>query len=178
MALWRLPTPENRCCCPECPTTADVTPPLLGRPPLFPQVIRGSDNPLARAASHGRPTQHLLAAAAYDLDVLQQLAVLERTLAGWVRHTAYGVDERWVEAAASLAPRDPQAAPELRLPPTPPPALLAPLSELQRAGLRAELAGKWKWSEGVEVSHQAGCFSPAGSPPPTILCRALLCAMR
>jgi hypothetical protein len=117
-------------------------------------VIRGSDNPLARAASHSRPTQHLLAAAAHDLEVLQQLAVLERTLAGWVRHTAYGLDERWLEAAASLAPPEggeQRTAPELLLPAAPPPALLAPLSEAQRAGLRAELAGKWKWSEGVEV---------------------------
>jgi hypothetical protein len=123
------------------------------------QIIKGSENPLARAAAAGRPTAHLHAAAAHDLDALQQLAVLEHTLAGWVQDTAYGLDDSWLTAAASLAPagEDPQPLGEALLGGSgsngaaPPAALLAPLSAVQRAGLRAEIAGKWKWSEAVEV---------------------------
>lgn len=135
-----------------------------------PQVIKGSDNPLARAAAAGKPTAHLHRAAAHDLDVLQQLAVLERTLATWVRDSAYGVGEEWLEAASCLAPREgaaaggePQPVPQALLGgEAPPPQLLAPLTDAQRAGLRAELAGKWKWSEGVEVrAGRAACW-PAG----------------
>lgn len=61
--------------------------------PCCTQIIKGSDNALARAAATGKPTAHLLAAAAHDLDVLQQLAVSEHTLALWVKETSYGVTE-------------------------------------------------------------------------------------
>ena len=120
------------------------------------QVIKGTDNPLARAAACGKPTEHLRAAAAHDLDQLQQLAVAERTLATWVKDTAFGVTGEWLEAASCLAPTAPAQQPEpvheaLLASGGPPPALAAPLSAAQRAGLRAELAGKWRWSEGVEV---------------------------
>ena len=124
------------------------------------QVIRGTENPLAKAAAAGKPTAHLRRAAAHDLDQLQRLAVGERTLAGWIKDTVYGgASEEWLEAASSLAPQqqhgagqEPQAVHEALLrPAAPPPQLLAPLTEAQRAGLRAELAGKWKWSEGVDL---------------------------
>ena len=124
------------------------------------QVIRGTENPLAKAAAAGKPTAHLRRAAAHDLDQLQRLAVGERTLAGWIKDTVYGgASEEWLEAASSLAPQEqhgagqePEAVHEALLrPAAPPPQLLAPLTEAQRAGLRAELAGKWKWSEGVDL---------------------------
>lgn len=118
-------------------------------------MIKGTDNPLARAAAAGKPTQHLHAAAARDLDQLQQLAVTERTLATWVKDTAFGLNGEWLDAACSLAPAAPEHAPEpvhkALLAAEPLPTLAAPLSAAQRAGLRAELASKWRWSEGVEV---------------------------
>ncbi|KAL4426710.1 hypothetical protein ABPG77_004766 [Micractinium sp. CCAP 211/92] len=120
-------------------------------------VIKGSDSPLARAAAAGKPTRHLRAAAAADLDTLQQLAVTEKTLAGWVKDMVYGLPDQWLEAASSLTPpQGSQPVPEavheaLLAAEAPPPALLAPLSDAQRAGLRAELAGKWRWSEGIEL---------------------------
>lgn len=138
---------------------------------LLDQIIKGSDSPLARAAAAGKPTAHLRAAAAADLDTLQQLAVAEKTLAGWVKDTVYGLTDQWLGAASSLAlPQGSQPAPEavheaLLAAEAPLPALLAPLSEAQRAGLRAELAGKWRWSEGIELleryhaSHGCGLIS-------------------
>lgn len=69
----------------------------------------------------------------------------------------YGLPDQWLEAASSLTPpQGSQPVPEavheaLLAAEAPPPALLAPLSDAQRAGLRAELAGKWRWSEGIEV---------------------------
>lgn len=228
------------------------------------QIIKGSDSPLARAAAAGKPTAHLRAAAAADLDTLQQLAVAEKTLAGWVsawpgpscgwpgrlacvasaaeqglgwlgdavpgalalarargwqrraapdpptmlcnepgsqtgkgrqsatraskaqqRHwcrpfrvlpsplqvkdTVYGLTDQWLGAASSLAlPQGSQPAPEavheaLLAAEAPLPALLAPLSEAQRAGLRAELAGKWRWSEGIEVGAECRLLLNAGA---------------
>lgn len=140
--------------CLASPPALPPAPPLLPRPSL--QVIKGADNPLARAAAAGKPTEHLHAAAAHDLDQLQQLAVAETTLAGWVKDTAFGLSGEWLGAASSLAPAAPEQQPEpvhqallaaAQLSPT----LAAPLSAAQRAGLRAELASKWRWSEGVEV---------------------------
>lgn len=125
-------------------------------PRSYRQVIKATDNPLARAAAAGKPTQHLHAAAAHDLDQLQQLAVTEKTLASWVKDTAFGLSGEWLDAATSLAPAAPEQQPEsvhkqLLAVAEPPPTLAAPLSTAQRAGLRAELASKWRWSEGVEV---------------------------
>lgn len=141
---------------------------------LVDQIIRGTDSPLARAAAAGKSTAHLRVAAAHDLDVLQQMAVLERTLAGWVKVTGYGVSEQWLEAASSLAPAadgqpQPEAVHEALLAQSKPlPGLVAPLTEAQRAGLRAELAGKWRWSEGVQLleryhaAHGYGLVSSHG----------------
>ena len=75
------------------------------------QVIRGTENPLAKAAAAGKPTAHLRRAAAHDLDQLQRLAVGERTLAGWIKDTVYGgASEEWLEAASSLAPQEQHGA--------------------------------------------------------------------
>lgn len=76
MHITALPPPV----CTAADSPSHPSPP----PPLPRQVIKGSDSPLARAAAAGKPTQHLRAAAAADLDTLQQLAVTEKTLAGWV----------------------------------------------------------------------------------------------
>lgn len=125
------------------------------QPCPYRQVIKATDNPLARAAAAGKPTEHLHAAAAHDLDQLQQLAVAEKTLASWVKDTAFGLSGEWLEAATRLAPAAPEQQPESvhkqLLAAEPPPTLAAPLSTAQRAGLRTELASKWRWSEGVEV---------------------------
>ena len=116
------------------------------------QVIKGSDNALAKAAARGEDTRRFQAAAAVDLDTLQSLALTEATLAGWVHQAAYGLPDGWLAAASSLG--DPAAGggatPQSvtnELPSEPPAALLAPLTNAQRAGLRAEIAGHWRWSE-------------------------------
>ncbi|KAL4859199.1 hypothetical protein ACK3TF_000961 [Chlorella vulgaris] len=138
---------------------------------LLDQIIKGSDNALARAAATGKPTAHLLAAAAHDLDVLQQLAVSEHTLALWVKETSYGVTEEWLQAANSMTRPAASggngtsngavtgAVPESLLDSgaPPPPALLKPLSEAQRAALRAHLAAQPKWSQNVDLlAHYYG----------------------
>lgn len=86
-----------------------------------------------------------------------------------VKDTVYGLKDQWLGAASSLAlPQGSQPAPEamheaLLAAEAPPPALLAPLSEAQRAGLRAELAGKWRWSEGIEVGAECRLLLIAGA---------------
>ncbi|KAL4458713.1 hypothetical protein ABPG75_013578 [Micractinium tetrahymenae] len=117
-------------------------------------------NPLLLVQQYGE-LYRLLAADDYaswqDYLLDQQLAVTEKTLAGWVKDTVYGLTDQWLEAASSLTPPPgSQPAPEpvheaLLAAGAAPPALLAPLTEAQRAGLRAELAGKWRWSEGIEL---------------------------
>ncbi|PSC71126.1 ATPase (AAA+ superfamily) [Micractinium conductrix] len=151
---------------------------------LLNEVIRGTESPLARAAATGKPTAHLRAAAGHDLDLLQQLAVLEHTLATWVKDSAYGTTDRWLEAASCVAAvvgggggdsdggsgaaggaADPVLE-ALLSGQGPPAGLLAPLSEARRAALRAELAGKWRWSEGLELLeryHAAHGYGLVGS---------------
>ena len=48
------------------------------------QIISGKGNPLAKAAARGEASQEraMQQAVAYDLDILQRLAVTETTLAG------------------------------------------------------------------------------------------------
>ncbi len=48
------------------------------------QIISGKGNPLAKAAARGEASQEkaMQQAAAYDLDILQRLAVTETTLSG------------------------------------------------------------------------------------------------
>ncbi len=144
---------------------------------MHPQIVRGGESPFAKAASKGEPTTHLLQAVAHDLDVLQQLAVTERTLANWVKDTAYGVSKSWLAAASSLAapsgadgptpilqPQSQQqqgspsgsrgspdsSAAQQRAPTwagQAPAWLLPPLSPEQRGGLMADIAGQSRWSE-------------------------------
>ena len=126
-------------------------------PPFTLQVILG-DNLLAQDAVAGKPTDKWHSAAAHDLDQLQRLAVSERTLAGWIKDIAgAGASDEWLKAASSLVPEEPSAAtvPQGTLfPDSQPPLMLAPLTKAQRAGLRAELAGKCKWSENVDLLVQ------------------------
>jgi hypothetical protein len=122
------------------------------------QVI-SMQNLLAHEAAAGKPNDKCHSAAAHDLDQLQRLAVSERTLAGWIKDTAgVGVTDQWLAGAISMTPEEQRGTVELQaqhqgmmFPASPPPQLLAPLTKAQRAGLRAELAGKCKWSEGVDL---------------------------
>ena len=52
------------------------------------QIISGRGNPLAKAAARGEAGDEtsMQQAAAYDLDVLQRLAVTETTLSGMSSH--------------------------------------------------------------------------------------------
>ena len=149
------------------------------------QAIRGADNPLARAAAAGKPMAHLLEAAAHDLDVLQQLATTEKTLAGWVQATAFGggVTDGWVAAASSLAPESTKpsslpAALKTGRQAARGVALAAPLSEAQRAALRSELAGSWRWSEGLPclLAYWVRC-GPAGRRAAAACLRLVGCSV-
>lgn len=66
------------------------------------QVLNGKANPFARAAAMGDlpKSSPLHKAAAFDLDILQQLAVAETTLVSWVEDTSRSLPEGW--AAAGL----------------------------------------------------------------------------
>lgn len=126
-------------------------------PPPSPQILRGVDNPLSRAAARGEPTGHLLSAAAADLDALQSLAVESDRLVRWITESVGGLPDGWATAAAtSLAPtpRQPHGGggteAAFALPPRPPEALCGPLSPTQRAAARALVGGWQRWSGAVE----------------------------
>lgn len=78
--------------------------------------------------------------------------------------------ENWVDAVCALAPA-PAAKPmpglKAMLAPTfaPPPALLAPLTAAQRAGLRARLARAQRWRSNAEVRWRAGASLAEHSMP-------------
>lgn len=128
-----------------------------------------SDSPFAKAAAKGENISHLLPAVAHDLDIIQKLAVPEHLLAEWVKDSMkYGasISNDWLAAAASTTPL---ASSSSSSPPPPssssvvikssvipntsdslPDAFLAPLTKEQRAALRADMAGRWRWSECAE----------------------------
>ena len=63
------------------------------------QVLRGA-NPFAKAASRGTllpPGSPMHKAAAYDLDVLQKLAVPEPTLVSWISDVCADLPKEWAE---------------------------------------------------------------------------------
>jgi len=129
-----------------------------------------SDSPFAKAAAKGENISHLLPAVTHDLDIIQKLAVPEQLLAEWVKESMkYGasISNDWLTAAASTTPL--ASSSSSSSPPPPPPsaavlkssvipttnnslphAFLAPLTKEQRAALRADIAGRWKWSECAE----------------------------
>ena len=123
-------------------------PSLLTAVPRLVQILRGVDNPLARAAARGEETEHLLPAAALDLGALGRLAVSDAQLADWVNDTVPGLPREWHAAVSSLrsaagSPHQNGAAgAHFRLPEQPPPALLAPLSAVGRVAARGLLAGR------------------------------------
>lgn len=144
------------------------------------QIVRGGDSPFAKSAAKGKPTQHLMKAVEHDLDVLQQLSVVDRTLATWVKETAYGVSPAWLAAASNLAPGSPPSSPDMAeaqpgtaaTPPNwvgkPPQWLLPPLSAEQREMMKGEIAGQWRWSEAAglladyHAAHGYGLISMHG----------------
>jgi hypothetical protein len=120
---------------------------------ILDRAIAGAGSALARAAARGEDVAHLIPAAAHDLDVLQTLAV-DGLLGRWAQETGVGTaaGEVWLAALeARTAPGGAAAA----APPAPPPvlpdvapaAVLAPLTPAQRAALRADIAGRWRWGE-------------------------------
>jgi hypothetical protein len=93
-----------RLCCPPCchhlllPAPASTTPPPARSSPArtltsllpAPQVLLGRDNSFARAIAQGNlePGAPILKAAAYDLDVLQELSISLEQLAEFVFEVA------------------------------------------------------------------------------------------
>jgi hypothetical protein len=121
---------------------------------ILDRALAGAGSALARGAARGEDVSHLIPAAAHDLDVLQTLAVGDGLLGRWAQETGVGTatGEVWLAALeARAAPGGAAAA----APPAPPPALpdvapaavLAPLAPAERAALRADIAGRWRWGE-------------------------------
>lgn len=128
---------------------------------LVDHALRAVDNPFAKAAARGEPSDHFLPAVRHDLNAIQSLAVTEATLAGWVQETVNGLPETWALAATTLTPplnvTGSTSGGEdisLVLPSEPPLHIRAPLTIEQRAILRSELCQKWQWGEGAELLQQ------------------------
>lgn len=68
------------------------------------QVLVGKFNPFARGAARGelQKSSPLHKAAAYDLDILQKLAVAESTLVSWVEDVCRALPEGWLTAGMFL----------------------------------------------------------------------------
>ena len=68
------------------------------------QVLVGKFNPFARGAARGelQRSSPLHKAAAYDLDILQKLAVAETTLVSWVEDVTRSLPEGWLTAGMFL----------------------------------------------------------------------------
>jgi hypothetical protein len=114
---------------------------------LLDQVLRGADNPFAKAAARGEPTAHLLPSVRHDMNVIQQLSVSEATLAGWVRETVSSVSEDWMIAATTMSSTNGEGSNgsniathgSLDMPNDPPTHILAALTKHQRSQLRSRL---------------------------------------
>lgn len=107
-------------------------------------------------------------------------SVVDRTLATWVKETAYGVSPAWLAAASNLAPGSSSSSPDMAeaqpgtaaTPPNwvgkPPQWLLPPLSAEQREMMKGEIAGQWRWSEAAglladyHAAHGYGLISMHG----------------
>lgn len=126
---------------------------------LLEEVLTGKFNAFARAAAKGElpKSSPLHKAAAFDLDVLQKLAVAETTLVSWVQDVATSMPEGWAAAAAAYGPSttpqhqaakptEPFDVPEDL---TAPAFIKSPLTPSQRTAYRAHIGGKWKWSEAL-----------------------------
>lgn len=128
---------------------------------LLDQVLKTAECPFSRAAARGDAIEFYIPAVEQDLNVLQQLAVSEFTIANWVTDSSLrsvpSVDPtKWSIAASSLSPRARAASTEsalLRYSPVPendalvPTAATHPLSNEHRAAYRADLAGRWRWGD-------------------------------
>lgn len=125
---------------------------------LLEQILLGKQNAFAKAAARGElprsSPRHK--AAAYDLDILQKLAVAESTLVSWIEDVSSSIPDGWKEAALSSGPsttpqRDAVKTEELNLPGdlSAPDFIQAPVSPAQRSAYRAWIGGKWRWSEAL-----------------------------
>ena len=67
------------------------------------QVLTGKFNTFAKAAAKGElpKSSPLHRAAAFDLDILQKLAVAETTLVSWVEDVSRSLPEGWATAGTS-----------------------------------------------------------------------------
>jgi hypothetical protein len=146
------------------------------------QVLDG-DSLFARAAARGEPVEHLYKAVAHDLDVLQQLAVTETTLAGWVKDNVNGLSDAWLDAACGLKAAPPPPGEDTRsdtgrtssesgssgagwaLCSPAPPRILAPPTDEQRAALRADIAGRCAWSCEGGCWVREACLWPVSMSP-------------
>lgn len=70
------------------------------------QVLNGKANSFAKAAAKGDlpKSSPLHKATAFDLDILQKLAVAETTLVSWVEDTSRSLPEGWAAAGLSHLP--------------------------------------------------------------------------
>lgn len=125
---------------------------------LLEEVLIGKYNCFARVAAKGEllRASPLHKAVAYDLDILQKLAVAETTLVSWVEDVSRSLPQGWPGAAASSGPstKPQQGACKteaLHLPSdlAAPDFISAPLTPQQRSAYRANIGGKWRWAEAL-----------------------------
>jgi len=125
--------------------------------------VISSSNAFSQAAAKGEtPSAALRAAAASDLEALQQLCVAETTLAAWVRDAADADSdeadgERWLAASAALSkagsPDGAAASAELearlRAPASNAPRVGPPLTAAQKGAWRDRIGSRSRWRDGV-----------------------------
>lgn len=66
------------------------------------QVLSGRNCAWAKAAANGEANKELLPAVEHDLDILQKLAVGEKTLTAWIREAHPDIPEAWLAAGQLL----------------------------------------------------------------------------
>jgi hypothetical protein len=122
---------------------------------LLDQVLRGTDNPFAKAAARNEATSHMLPSVIHDMSVIKELAVSEYALASWVRETVSSVSDEWLTAATALSSGNTTAdngvTEPFEIPNTPPAHILPPLSKHQRAEMRSRLAKEQSAAAAAEL---------------------------
>lgn len=128
--------------------------------------VISSSNAFSQAAAKGeQPSAALRAAAASDLEALQQLCVAETTLAAWVRDAADADSdeadgERWLAASAALskaaagssdgAAASAELEAQLRAPGgAAAPRVGPPLTAAQKGAWRDRIGSRSRWRDGV-----------------------------
>ncbi|GLC51367.1 hypothetical protein PLESTB_000494700 [Pleodorina starrii] len=128
------------------------------------QILLGRDNAFARAAAQGTLDDDapVLRAVAYDLDVLQELALPLPQVAELIADAAPLGGPYWLEAASSVSIKSKKkkhqgasASPAVAIDPeSRPPYICRPPGDAELSAWKSSLSGKEAWSEGVGLLRQ------------------------